>query len=79
MLTEARWAADLIRDWGWIEKRGIMAKPGGLHDQCPRWLEAIELIDNEIEKHRDREREAANNGTGNRHRDPSNRQGFGQR
>ena len=62
MLTEGREAHQLIRDWGWLEKRGKTARTGGILDQPPRWLESMELIDDEIERHRERLRKADQNG-----------------
>lgn len=62
LLTEARWCGDAIRDWGWLDKRGKTAVSGGVLEQPPRWLEMMELIDGEVDRHRERLRKAQENG-----------------
>ena len=58
-LTEARWAMDVIRDRGWLEKGSTLPRPGGILDQCPKWIESIEILDAEVELLK----KAASNGT----------------
>ena len=45
-VKEARWVAD----WSWLEKHKVMPRDGGLLDQCPKWVEAIELVTHEVQK-----------------------------
>ena len=44
LIFEAREASGFLNDWGWLEKYQVLPKAGGLLDQDPRWVEAIDLI-----------------------------------
>ena len=39
----------MIRDRAWLEKSGELPKAGGLLAQDPKWVEAVELVDHEVE------------------------------
>lgn len=47
-MFEAQAASRVISDWGWLQKYNILPKAGGLLEQDPKWVEAIELIGGEM-------------------------------
>jgi hypothetical protein len=42
---EARDEAEWIVDAHWLREKGLMQYAGGRLDQCPRWLEAMDVIE----------------------------------
>lgn len=39
-----------FRDWSFMRRTGVLPKDGGLHDQDPRFVEACEVIEAEVQK-----------------------------
>ena len=44
MIFEARQESGFVNDWGWLEKYRVLPRAGGLLDQPPKWVEAINII-----------------------------------
>ena len=38
-----------IDDYYWMKKNGVLPRQGGKLDQDPKWIEAVAIIDNELE------------------------------
>ena len=47
-MFEAVGASQLVGDWSWLEKYHVLPEEGGLLDQSPRWVEAMQLIGGEV-------------------------------
>ena len=45
---EAAGAVALIDDWRHYNEHGVMPRAGGRHDQSPRFIDAVETIDDEL-------------------------------
>ena len=56
MMFKAVRASRWVADWSWLEKHKVMPREGGLLDQCPKWVEAIELVTHEVRKLEERSR-----------------------
>jgi hypothetical protein len=47
---DARKEHELFRQWSWLRRHGVMPRIGGLDDQDPLFVEAVDVIEDELSK-----------------------------